>query len=257
MEKLLEKLRSTAAGNPDVTIIKEQIWNLPVMSYEVGYGRVKRLKMDILMKMLLFAFQERDIRRAATLAEMLFVEELFISDSIDKMERGRLIQLDKKGYGLTAKGHDYLEQGIFEEEMEAGKTQVSYSAVHDEYSLGEDGLPETEDSLSSFRYALKGAVKKDRMQVLLADALSDTDEQGFQIIVTDIVSCIEETVDHIPCVEFQLYDQKQDIFFARVWNTASESWDEKLEKVIEAREIVGWRREMETEAAKESNKKSG
>lgn len=256
MDKIMNELRSSLVDNPDVAIRKEAVWKLPVVTYAVSFDRVKRLKMDILMKMLLFAFQERDIRRAAMLAEMLFVEELFISDSIEKMERSRLIQLDKKGYGLTAKGHDYLEQGIFEEEMEAGETRISYSAVHDEYLMAEEALLESEETtVETYRYAAKGTIKKDRMQILLANAIQDTDEQGFQIIVTDIASCIEDTVDHIPCIEFQLYDHKQDIFYSRVWNTSSSSWDEKLEKAIEAREIVGWRREMEAAAAKESSKK--
>ncbi|HSP22080.1 MAG TPA: hypothetical protein VLQ20_07095 [Planococcus sp. (in: firmicutes)] len=246
MDKLREELRLTAAGNPDVSILKEAVWKLPVVTYDVSFGRVKRLKMDILMKMLLFAFQERDIHRAATLADMLFVEELFISDSIEKMVRTRLVQLDKKGYGLTAKGHDYLEKGIFEEEMEAEATQISYSAVHDEYRLAADSeTPEAEEALAPYRYAVKGTVKKDRIQGLLTNRPQETDEQGFQIIITDIKGCIEHSVEHVPCIEFQLYDQKQDIFYARVWNTASASWDEKLEKGIEEREVVGWRRAME------------
>lgn len=246
MEELIEKLRLTAADNPDVAIIKEQVWKLPVVLYDVKIGRVKRLKMDILMKMLLFAFQERDIRRAATLADMLFVEELFISDSIEKMERTGLIGLGKKGYGLTAKGHDYLEKGIFEEEMEPEEAQIVYSSVHDDYRLVVDSETlDAQEPLSPYRYAVKGAVKKERIQKLLANRPQETDEQGFQIIVADISSCIEHSVEHIPCIEFQLYDQKQDLFYARVWNTAAESWDEKLEKGIEEREAVRWRREME------------
>ena len=245
MEELIEKLRLTSAENPDVTVLKEQMWKLPVVLYDVKIERVKRLKMDILMKMLLFAFQERDIRRAATLADMLFVEELFISDSIEKMERTRLIGLDKKGYGLTAKGHDYLEKGIFEEEMEPEAAQIVYSAVHDEYRFAADSEgTEAGESLAPYRYAVKGIVKKDRIQKLLENRPQETDEQCFQIIVTDISSCIERSIEHIPCIEFQLYDQQQDIFYARVWNTASESWDEKLGKAIEEREAVRWRREM-------------
>lgn len=249
MEELSEKLRLTATENPDVTVLKEHVWKLPVVLYDVKISRVKRLKMDILMKMLLFAFQERDIRRAATLADMLFVEELFISDSIDKMERTRLIGLDKKGYALTAKGHDYLEKGIFEEEMEPEAAQIVYSAAHDDYDLPKDSeVQEAEESLEPYRYAVKGAVKKERIQKLLADRPPESDEQGFQIIATDITSCIEHSVAHVPCIEFQLYDRKQDIFYARVWNTASASWDEKLEKAIEAREVVAWRRAMEKQA---------
>lgn len=111
----MEELRATAAGDPDVAIINEERWKLPAVLYDVSFDRVKRLKMDILMKMLLLTFQEADIRRAATLSDMLFVEELFISDLIGKMQRTGLIGLEKQGYRLTAKGYDYLGKGIFEE----------------------------------------------------------------------------------------------------------------------------------------------
>ncbi|MDS8922355.1 hypothetical protein RLK71_00125, partial [Streptococcus pneumoniae] len=79
------RLRAEVASNKDVRIVQELSWHVPLVSYEVSFARVKRLKMDILMKMLLLAFQEADIRRPAALAEMLFVEELFIRDLIDKM----------------------------------------------------------------------------------------------------------------------------------------------------------------------------
>ncbi|HSI66028.1 MAG TPA: hypothetical protein VK947_01350, partial [Planococcus sp. (in: firmicutes)] len=220
MEQLRSELRSNLTSNLDVSVLNEQVWGLPVISYDVKFDRVKRLKMDILMKMLLFAFQETEIRRAATLADMLFVEELFISDLIDKMQRTKLIQSGKKGYQLTAKGYEYLEKGIFEEEMKADQALVSFSAVHDEYLMAsENELPANGASLEPYRYAVKEKVKKDRIHQLLAKETQETDEQGLQILVTEVASCIERTVEHIPCIEFQLFDRKQDIYFARVWNT--------------------------------------
>lgn len=113
MDKLIEELRASVAEDPDRTIINEEVWQLPVVLYDVSFDWVKRLKMDILMKMLLLTFQEADIRRAATLSDMLFVEELFISDLIAKMQRTGLIGLEKAGYKLTPKGHEYLGKGIF------------------------------------------------------------------------------------------------------------------------------------------------
>ena len=246
----MEELRTTVAGDPDVVIINEERWKLPVVLYDVSFDRVKRLKMDILMKMLLLAFQEADIRRAATLSDMLFVEELFISDLIDKMQRTGLIGLEKQGYKLTAKGYDYLGKGIFEEEMSGSGTVIAYSAVHDDYWLAaDDAYPEAEETLSLYRYPVKGSLNKDRMYQLLSTRGSDLGEESFQTIITGIRGCIEQDTVHIPCIEFQLYDQKQDIFYARVWNTLNSSWDEKLEKQIEAREVVKWRKAMEEREA--------
>ncbi|MDN7246323.1 hypothetical protein [Planococcus shenhongbingii] len=247
MDQLIKELRSSLLATPDISIIKDQVWKLPIVSYDVSFNRVKRLKMDILMKMLLFAFQESDIRRAAALADMLLVEELFIRDLIDKMQRGQLIQLEKKGFKLTAKGYNYLEKGIFDEDMEGDQTLISYSAIHDDYLLtAETAHPEAEEKLPLYRYdAAKGSLKKDRMQQLLAKEMVYPEEESFQIIVTDITACIEHKTHWIPCIEFQLYDQKQDVFYARVWNTLKESWDETLAKQIEEREVVKWRKAME------------
>lgn len=243
MDKLRSDLRSNLTANPDVSILHEQVWGLPVVSFNVKFDRVKRFKMDILMKMLLFTFQETEIRRAAAVADMLFVEELFISDLIDKMQHRGLIQLGKKGYQLTAKGDEYLEKGIFEEELEAGKGLISYSAIHNEYQVSsESEKPAGEQSIAPYRYAVKGKVKKERIQQVLAKETQSTDEQGSQILITEVVSCIERAVEQIPCIEFQLFDRKQDIYFARVWNTGSGRWDETLEKGIEEREVVGWRK---------------
>lgn len=244
MDRLTEELRMRVTEDPDVSIINDKRWKLPVVLYDVGFSRVKRLKMDILMKMLLLAFQEADVRRAATLSDMLFVEELFISDLIGKMQRTGLIGLENSGYKLTPKGYDYLSKGIFDEEMDGGNTVIAYSAVHDQYRLAEDKAhSEAEDALPVYRYPVKGSLNKDRMQQLLLKELSGG-EESFQTIVNGITSCVEHETVYVPCIEFQLYDQKQDIFYARVWNSMNDNWDETLEKQIEARELVTWRNAM-------------
>ncbi|ANU11907.1 hypothetical protein A1A1_17130 [Planococcus antarcticus DSM 14505] len=244
MDKLIEELRESVVEDPDVSIINDELWKLPIVLYDVGFSRVKRLKMDILMKMLLLAFQEADIRRAATLSDMLFVEELFISDLIDKMQRTGLIGLEKPGYKLTAKGYDYLGKGIFDEEMDGDETVIAYSTVHDQYRLAEDNGPEAEETLPLYRYSVKGNLNKDRLQQLLSKERLAVEEESFQTVVTGITGCVEHDKIYIPCIEFQLYDRKQDIFYARVWNTLTGSWDETLEKQIEARELVKWRNAM-------------
>lgn len=244
MEGLKKKLSKSLAANPDVAILKSDVWQLPLKIYEVSYGRLKRLKMDILMKMLLFAFQETDIRRAAALADMLAVEELFISDLIHKMKSSGLIALGKKGYVLTSKGFDYLEKGIFEEELDDGQAMISFSESHGDYQLVEaDGQME-DAALPLFRYAAEGEPDADLIYELLSREM-DAAEEDFQLIVSGIKDMTEKEEIHIPCIEFQLYDRKQDLFFSRVWHTGSKLWDETLEKAIEEKELPGWREAME------------
>lgn len=246
MDKQIKELRSNLLANPDVSILKEQTWQLPIVSYNVSFSQVKRFKMDILMKMLLLAFQETDIHRAAALADMLFVEELFIRDLIEKMQRTHLLQLEKKGYKLTPKGYDYLEKGIFEEDMDEGQAVISYSAVHDEYRLS-DGNGDSDIEVPSllYRYAKDGDVDWDRMFELLSKEDFGSGEDNFQTVVTDVADCEEHSRAYVQCIEFQLYDEKQDVFFARVWNRMTGSWDEKLAKQIEENEVVKWREAVE------------
>ena len=243
MESLVKKLSAGLTVNPDVTILKNDVWQLPVVVYEVSFNRVKRLKMDILMKMLLFAFQQTDIRRAAALAEMLAVEELFISDLINKMKHTGLILLGKKGYVLTSKGFDYLEKGIFEEELDDGQALISCSAVHNDYELVETGSHPNETKLPVYRYERDESPDSDRIYDLLSREL-DSAEENFQLIVSGINEVEKKEGIHIPCAEFQLYDREQDIYFSRVWNTGKGIWDEALEKEIEEKEIVAWRMAM-------------
>lgn len=248
MEELIKKLADGVATSPDVSIRKRNVWRLPVVHLDVSYDRVKRLKMDILMKMLLFAFQQSDIRRAATLADMLSVEELFVSDLIHKMKRTGLIVLGKKGYVLTPKGHDYLEKGIYEEALDGGEALVSFSPAHGEYRLAEEGLSPVDEQLAVYRYATEAEPDSERMLELLAKEKNST-EEGFQILVTAIADMEERESAFIPCIEFQLYDRKQDIFYARIWNVATDQWDEALEKQVEEHELVEWREAMKAEEA--------
>ncbi|MFC4714282.1 hypothetical protein [Planococcus dechangensis] len=247
MDKLKNDLRAELLVNMDVSVLGEQMWQLPVVTYKIAFARVKRLQMDILMKMLLLTFQEADIRRPAQLAEMLFVEELFIRDLIDKMKRTELIRVGAKGYELTDKGHGHLEKGIFEEEMDGGEALLSYSAAHDEYRLISESAPELDSKLAIYRYAIEGKADHGRVFELLTAEKNST-EESYQVIVTDVVQCEPIETIAIPCIEFQLYDQQQDIFYARVWNTSISTWDETLEKQIEEREVVQWRKAMEQPA---------
>src|SRR3954447_26436496 len=133
MDKLKKHLQSILLENPAIQIKKSMIWYLPVITYDVSFKRVKRSKMDILMKMMLLTFEQTEIRRAANLSELLLVEELFIADSLKKMQRMGLIRLEKTSYKLTSKGHEQLKTGIIVEEMEEESTVLSYSPVHDEF----------------------------------------------------------------------------------------------------------------------------
>ncbi|OKL36897.1 hypothetical protein [Domibacillus mangrovi] len=243
MNKLKKRLRATLLENPAVQIKESVMWNLPVVTFDVAFKRVKRSKMDILMKMLLLAFEQANIRRAANLSEMLLVEELFIVDLIEKMQRMGLIHLEKEGYKLTQKGHEQLKTGIIDEEMEEEWTVLFYSPSHDKFwPAMTEPVPVTEEELSLYRYVNnQDLINVDRMLKILAERENRMEENGFQTVVDDVKSFNQRMVQHAPCLEFRMYNKEQDIFYARVWNTWLERWDDALEKQIEEQERLEWR----------------
>ncbi|WP_043932452.1 hypothetical protein [Bacillus sp. EB01] len=243
MDKLKKKLRAELLKNPAVQIKKSLVWQLPVATYSVLFSRVKRSKMDILMKMMLLTLEQTQIRRAANLSELLLVEELFIEDLLKKMQRMGLICLENGSYKLTSKGNEQLKTGIMEEELEEESSVITYSPLHDEiWSEMNEPLPETDEELPLYRYAdNQSVIDKERILEVLAERENGVEEDGFQTVVTSVNSFSEQNVEQIPCLEFQLYNKEQDTFYARVWNTWLGRWDETFERQIEEKERLDWR----------------
>lgn len=244
MDEQTKRLRTELLENPAVQIKESAIWHLPVAIYDVVFKRVKRSKMDILMKMLLLAFEQTDVRRAANLAEMLLVEELFIADLMEKMQRIGLIRLEKEIYKLTPKGQEHLKTGIVDEDMDEEETVLFYSPVHDEFwPVMADFLPETSNEWPLYRYGAdhQSVLNGDKVLQALAEKENKLDENGIQTVVADVKSIEQRVAEHIPCLEFQMYNKEQDLFYVRVWNTWLERWDETLEKQLEKQEQVEWR----------------
>lgn len=245
MNKLKDKLRKDLLENPAIEIKHSGMWHLPVITYNVAFKRVKRSQMDILMKMMLLSFEQAEIRRAANISELLLVEELFIEDLLIKMQRMGLILLEKGIYKLTSKGQEQLKTGIVWEDMEEETTMLSYSPVHDEFwqEMAET-LPEINEEWKLFRFAKNqdsGHMNEERFLQVLSERKNELDEDGFQMVVAEVNSYKEQGVEHIPCLEFQIYNKDQDSFYARVWNTWLGRWDETLEKQIEENERLEWR----------------
>jgi predicted transcriptional regulator len=243
MDKLINRLCATLKENPDVQIKESALWHVPVVIVDVAFKRVKRSKMDILMKMLLLTFGEANIRRAANLSELLLVEELFIADLLEKMRRIGLIRLEKEGYKLTTKGHEQLKSGIIDEEMEEEKTVLFYSPCHDKFWPAMSvSVPDADKELPLYRYhSNQDLINADRIFQVLSERENGLEENGLQTVVAEVCSFEQRTVQQVPCLEFRIYNKDQDIFYARVWNTWLEQWDDRLEKQIEEQERVKWR----------------
>lgn len=247
MRELENRLKRELQQNLNVKIVQSSMWSIPVHSIEAEFICVKRTKMDVLMKMMLIAFKKTTKINAKELSELLLVEQLFIQDLIDLMQRTRMLEKLENGYSLTDKGNHQLAHGIFEEEQEPETNNILYSPSHEAFLEGE--LKEaTGEELEVYRYVKEGYLDEELSfeNETLINALrlngAESGEGDVQMVISEIVSSSDLYIDDIPCIEFILFDKKEDILYARVWNTLLERWDEKLENQLNEKERLDWRK---------------
>lgn len=246
MNELKQRLTKELQQDFNVKIMESLSWSLPVHSIEIAYQTVKRTKMDILMKMMLIAFEKAEIETAAELSEILLVEQLFINDLLDKMLSTGVVEKRNGIFTLTDTGGRQLENGIFEHKPESGAKTALYSPCHQSFLNGKmtealDG----EKEIYRFKNEFDDWAIMSLGERILMNALEKMDvelgEGNVQIVVSEIVSATDIQVDLIPCLEFRLYNAEEDLLYARVWNTLSGHWDETLEEQLNERERKEWR----------------
>ncbi|MEK4244089.1 hypothetical protein MKZ20_01950 [Psychrobacillus sp. FSL K6-2684] len=248
MQSLQNRLKQEIQQNSKLKIMESFLWCVPIHTIEVEYKRIKRTKMDVLMKIMLISFQKTDITSSMQLSELLLVENLFIDDLIDVMKKSGLIEKEEDSITLTSKGIQQLEQGIFEEEQEPGTQNILYSPSHEAFLKGEiKPASEGEELLEVYRYA-----KEEKKKLLLEDRLlleaveeskvEVTEGDAPLIIISEIITSSELYIDDIPCLEYIVYNESDDLFFARVWNTLTDRWDEVLEEQLNEKERLNWRK---------------
>lgn len=246
MNELKGRLTRELQHDFNIKVMDSLSWSLPIHSIEVGYETVKRTKMDILMKMMLISFQKGEIASAEELSEILLVEQLFINDLINKMSRTGLVEKRGGSFALTEAGELQLENGVFDHEPESGTTTALYSPLHMDFLSGElkKDIYEEEEV---YRYQAEfddwAVTSIEDSAVVKALKLLDIEsgEGNVQVVVSDIVSVSDVKINLVPCMEFRLYNETEDLFYVRVWNTLSEHWDETLETQLNDKERKEWR----------------
>lgn len=246
MDELKGRLMKELQHDFNVKIIDSLSWSLPVHSIEISYQTVKRTKMDILMKMMLISFQKAEIASAEELSDILLVEQLFINELVNKMSRTGLVEKRGGSFALTEAGEQQLENGVYEHEPESGTKKALYSPDHEAFLSGEltkDNYEEKE----IYRYQ---AEFDDWTVTLIEDAAVlnalktmaiESGEGNVQVVVSEIISVSDLKINLVPCLEFRLYNEVEDLFYARVWNTLSEHWDGTLETQLNDKERKEWR----------------
>lgn len=230
----------------NVKIMDSLSWSLPVHSIEIVFQTVMRTQMDILMKMMLMAFQTGEIDDALELSDILLVEPLFINDLIDKMTRTGVIKKKGSSFALTDDGVQQLESGIFVHEPEQDSKKALFSPCHQSFLTG-DVESLSKEELETYRYqqeftdwTVKSLAKKDAVTALQSLGV-ESSEGNVQIVISKIVSATTVQTDVVPCLEFRMYNAAEDMFYARVWNTLLGHWDKKIETQLNDKERKKWR----------------
>ncbi|MFD1926645.1 hypothetical protein ACFSFY_00970 [Sporosarcina siberiensis] len=246
MEDLKRNLTQELLQDINVKIMDTLSWSLPVHTVMAEYKTVMRTKMDILMKMMLITFKKEQIASIEEIGAILLVEPLFIEDLVSKMQSAHLIEKKKDFFMLTNEGIQQLESGIFSHEPEKDSKKMVYSPCHESF-LKENNNSATYIEEKIYRYSKEFAdwnvvsIKEDVLLNALRLRGAEATEENSQVVITEIITVSQIQRDLVPCIELRLYNEVEDVFYVRVWNTMLGHWDETVEAVLNEKELKTWR----------------
>lgn len=250
MDDLKNQLIKELQQNMDVKVHTNNLWNLEVPIVNVSFETVLRTKMDILMKMMLVTCQRSDIQTTEALSELLIVDPLFINDLMNKMMDAQMIKIERNTFKLTDYGNKQLTSGIFEHKPELLSTNLVYSPAHRSFLNGKF-TSDTNEEVFRYQPKFTDADIANINQELLHDALTkevvEKEDGHTQKNVTTITSVALKEFIKIPCLEFQLQNTAEDLFYVRVWNSFLSKWDEDLETTLSENERNVWREKYKEE----------
>lgn len=246
MEELKQRLTRELTQNRFVKIKQSSIWNLPVHPLNVSFETMRQTKMDVLMKMLLTAFQSADFRETEELSDLLLVEPIFIESLVRKMVNAGLIEKGLDVFMVTEKGKDQLATELFIDHFEEMSVELLYSPCHKRL-LPEKTDEKVENSFADYRFyddfsdweveEIEQKVIRESLQAVLPES----ETPNVQTVISEVQSIAPLAPMIIPCLEFQLYDEDRDLFYARVWNPLLNEWDQTVEAQINERDRQKWR----------------
>lgn len=245
MEQLLKRLQKDIARTNDTKLVDTVQWTIPMQRLSVCYAPVERLSMDILMKMLLLTFDELHITSLHTISELLAVEHLFVEDLTNNLIRNGLVALEENVYTLTARGHEQLASGIFENAQQDEQILITYSPLHDAYftedvtALYDLDLPEP---YAHVEEAIITATQPPTTSLLTLLQQQHSTDTHIKTYVSSVKDIAQTEIVEVPCIAFILYNEKDDTFSTRVWNTLLQRYDDVLEAYVLEHEIAQWRK---------------
>ena len=249
MKALEKKLSNKIKQDKNIEILTVSSWCFPIQTIEFKYQPVKRLTMDILMKMILLSCKQAEIAEPKELSDLLLVEELFIRDLLQNLQKTGLVEKEEY-YQLTERGKKQLENGIFEEAQEEEMQQLLYSSNHKAFLVGDiEQLDDFDELPEAFVYASEEPMDVDDEMIIQAlqenhqvSEDEEADGSAVQTFITSIESRETVQINDIPCMQFIIYNKEKDLLYVRVWNTLTGHWDKSLEKLLTEKELLSWRK---------------
>lgn len=239
MQKLQQKLSQQLTAQQGVTLKHSKSWCVPVHTYAVSYAPIKRIKMDALMKMVLIAIHKAKFADGNEISTLLFVEPLFINDLLQLLQREQLVIFVDNFYALTAKGQQQLANGELEETLDEVQSELYYSPLHQQFlALDIVALEQYDELPPVLPYANDTNIEEPSTEQFIS-ALQIEVQEGQEVTAVNEVR--EQQINDVPCLEFLLYNAREDNFYVRIYNVLLQEWDAELEQFLSAKEMPQWR----------------
>lgn len=238
-KQLIEQLERELKQTLDCEVQRVELFALPMHTIDVTFSPMIKKRMDILMKILLTAAQSGQFQTIQELSEMLHVEELFVSDLLEQMQRSKLIEVVDSFYTLTANGEKQLAEGVYEEQLEEETASLLYSPVHDSYFPDEaEEMVEVEEIVDTLLEESELVLHESKICDILQAEKREVDPAIYVLSVGEV---IERQIHDIPYVGFVCYDRKGDRHFIRAHSFLTNSWDDAVESYLSKEKLVEWK----------------
>lgn len=237
--QLIDQLERELKQTLGCEVKRVELFALPMHTMDVTFSPIIKKRMDILMKILLSAAQSGQFQTVQELSDMLHVEELFVSDLLEQMQRSKLVAIIDGYYMLTPTGEKQLAEGVYEEQLEEETASLLYSPVHEDYFLDDvEEMLELEELVDTLIEESELTLREDMICETLQTEKRKVDPA---IYVLSMNEAVERQIHDIPYVAFVCYDRKGDRSFIRTHSFLTNGWDDVVDRYLAKEKLQQWK----------------
>lgn len=228
----MEKVAKQFLKQPNVKIVGSEAWTFPIERTNVEFQTVIRSQMDVLMKMILKLHGRLQIKQPSEISELLAVETIFVEHMMKRLIHLNMLKNVDGMYELTPIGQSQLIEGTFTHDLLDEIISLPYSPFHEAVLLREGVEVKFDETEQLPRIVLqdKQEISHEQWKQFIFNSDFNMLVEAGQKQIENIVSVNVEKTFEAVCFEYYLYDEKEDFFQIRVWNTWTKSFDIKFEE---------------------------